>query len=437
MREAFEPREVEFFGLNGWDYDRGVLVHRYTLGTVAFEERFVFPHADRLHTNAAFERACDVLHVAASTSYYKAAAPCMVTGIPGWLSRFAQELFLHGLAEFAMTNGLEPIRPGFELREPVNLGHDTDEGNHGRGTDRGAPTLVAVGGGKDSIVTVESMKRAGKPFVLGSVRTHRAIDETAAISGAEHLVVDRVIDPKLLDLNERGALNGHVPVTAINSAALAVLAIGLGLSAVVMSNEASASVPLAQYRGMAVNHQWSKSLDCERLLSEYLPVPYFSLLRPLHEVEICRRFAGLPRYFDTVTSCNRAYTAAGRASGMRWCGDCPKCRFVFLGLAPFLSPETMQRIVGLDLLADASAAAADAYRAILGISGEPPMECIGTVDESNWAMARLARSPQWGNHAVVQALAGEVQVNPTWDPLFERSDDRIPDEWRKAADALS
>ena len=275
------------------------------------------------------------------------------------------------------------------------------------------------------------------PLVLGSVRTHRAIDETAVLAGVEHLVVDRIIDPKLLNLNEIGALNGHVPVTAINSAALAALSIGLGYSAVIMSNEASASVPLAQYRGIAVNHQWSKSLDCERLLSEYLPVPYFSLLRPLHEVEICRRFAGLPRYFDTVTSCNRAYTAAGRASGMRWCGDCPKCRFVFLGLAPFLSPETMQRIVGLDLLADASAAAADAYRAILGISGEPPMECIGTVDESNWAMARLAQDPRWGNHAVVQALASEVPVNPTWDPLSERSEDRIPDEWRKAADALS
>lgn len=437
MREAFEPREVEFFGLNGWDYDRGVLVHRYALGGIAFEERYVFPHADRLHTNAAFERACDVLHVAASTSYYKAAAPGTVTGIPGWLSRFAEELFLNGLAEFAMTNGLDPIRPGFERCGPIHFGQDTDEGNSGRGTGRDAPALVAVGGGKDSIVTIESTKRAGKPFVLGSVRTHRAIDETAAIAGVEHLVVDRILDPSLLALNERGARNGHVPVTAINSSALAALAIGLGLSAVVMSNEASASVPLAQYRGTAVNHQWSKSLDCERLLAEHLSVPYFSLLRPLHEVEICRRFAGLPQYFDTVTSCNRAYTAEGRALGTRWCGDCPKCRFVFLGLAPFLPPETLQRIVGLDLLADTGAAAADAYRAILGISGEPPMECIGTVDESNWAMARLVNDPLWGNHSVVQALASEVRVDPTWDPLTDRGDHRIPDGWLEAADALS
>lgn len=437
MRESFEPREVECFELNGWDYDRGVLVHRYALDNLDFEERYVFPHADRLDANEAFERACDVLHVAASTSYYKAAAPGLVTGIPGWLPGFSKELFLHGLAEFAMANGLDPIRPTFALLEPVNFDYDPDEDDYGWNADRDGTAIVAVGGGKDSIVTIESMKRAGKPFVLASVRTHRAIDETAAIAGVEHLVVDRVIDPRLLELNERGALNGHVPVTAINSAALAALCIGLDYAAVIMSNEASASVPLAHYRGMDVNHQWSKSLDCEELLSMYLPGIYFSLLRPLHEVEICRRFAKLPQYFDTITSCNRAYTAAGRASGTRWCGDCPKCRFVFLGLAPFLPPDTMQRIVGADLLADTSTAAADAYRAILGISGEPPMECIGTVDESNWAMLQLAHSPEWGNHAVVRALAGEVRVDPAWDPLSERDIDAIPDDWRKAADALS
>ena len=437
MRELFEPREVECFQLNGWDYDRGVLVHRYALDDLTFEERYVFPHANRLDANGAFERACDLLHVAASTSYYKAAAPSTVTGIPAWLPRFSEELFLNGLAEFAMDNELDPIRPRFTLLGPGNVDGNPDEDYSGRTPDPQTPAIVAVGGGKDSIVTLESMKRAGKPFVLASVRTHRAIDETAALAGAEHLVVDRVIDPRLLELNERGALNGHVPVTAINSAALAALCIGLGYSAVIMSNEASASVPLAHYRGMDVNHQWSKSLDCEELLSTYLPGIYFSLLRPLHEVEICRRFAKLPQYFDTVTSCNRAYTAAGRASGTRWCGDCPKCRFVFLGLAPFLPPHTLQRIVGTDLLADTSAAAADTYRAILGIAGEPPMECIGTIDESNWALSQLAGSPEWGSHAVVRALAEEVRVDPSWDPLSERGDHCIPGEWREAADALS
>ena len=436
--ERFEPASSELFELNGWDFDAGVLLHRYALDGIDFEERFVFPHAARLDTGLAFERACDVLHVAASTSYYKAGAPAMVTGIPGWLPRFAEELFLHGLAEFALTNQLDPIRPGFALLEPVDFDYDPEEDDHGYSSDPDAPALVAVGGGKDSIVTIESMKRAGRPFVLGSVRTHRAIEDTAALAGVEHLVIDRVIDPRLLGLNERGALNGHVPVTAINSSALAALAIGLGLSAVIMSNEASASVPITSHRGIDVNHQWSKSLDCEGMLSFYLPVPYFSLLRPLHEVEICRRFARLPQYFGTVTSCNRAYTAIGRASGTRWCGDCPKCRFVFLGLAVFLPPPVMRQMFdGLDLLADPSPDAIDAYRSLLGIGGEPPLECVGTVEESNWAVARLAADAAWSGHPVVRALSGETRVVASYVPLAEREFDAIPELWLKAADALS
>jgi hypothetical protein len=438
MRAPFDPSASEFFELNGWDFDAGVLLHRYALDGIDFEERFVFPHADRLDTGSAFERACDVLHVAASTSYYKAGAPGMVTGIPGWLPRFAEELFLHGLAEFALTNQLDPIRPGFALLDPIDFDYNPEEDDHDYSSNPGDPALVAVGGGKDSIVTIESMKRARKPFVLGSVRTHRAIEDTAALAGVEHLVIDRIIDPKLLELNDRGALNGHVPVTAINSSALAALAIGLGLSAVIMSNEASASVPITSHRGLEVNHQWSKSLECEETLSFYLPVPYFSLLRPLHEVEICRRFAKLPQYFGTVTSCNRAYTATGRAAGTRWCGDCPKCRFVFLGLAVFLPPPVMRQMFdGLDLLVEPSSHAIDAYRSLLGLGGEPPLECVGTVVESNWAITRLARDPLWSGHAVVRALVGEARVDPSWDPLAEREFDAIPEHWRKAADALS
>ena len=438
MPGSYDPSHAECFSLLGWDFDRGVLVHQYALDDHEFEERFVFPRAERMHTGEAFERACDLLHVAAATSYYKAGAPGMVSGIPGWLPGFAGPVFTHGLAEFAMSNGLDPIQPAYAYLEPVDFDYDPDEDDCGWVPDRSDPALVAVGGGKDSIVTIESMRRAAMPFVLGSVRTHRAIEETAAISGAEHLVIDRVIDPRLLALNEQGALNGHVPVTAINSAALAALAIGLDLSAVIMSNEASASVPLAGYRGMPVNHQWSKGVEFEELMAFYLPLPYFSLLRPLHEVEVCRRFARLPDYFGTVTSCNRAYTAVGRAAGTRWCADCPKCRFVFLALAPFLAPDTLRGIFdGVDLLADAGDRNLDAYRAILGIAGEPPMECIGTTEESQWAVLRLASDAGWRNHSVVRVLSGEVSVDPAWDPLSERDEDWIPDEWRGAADALA
>lgn len=443
MSDSFDPGAVEAFTYDTWDFDEqsGVLRLRYRLGSLAFEEQFTFPTGRAFDGRAAFDAggsfaaAVDVLHLCAGLSYYKTAAPPMVEGVPSHLQAFAAELYLHGLAEFAMTNGLDPIRPRLATRPRArSTGRSVLGDAENGGASMGA--LVAVGGGKDSAVTLESLRRAGRAAIATSVNTHPAIEATARAGGCDHLVIGRRLDPLLLELNDRGAHNGHVPVTAINSCALAALATGIGADAVVMSNESSASVPITTYRGLAVNHQWSKSLECEHALAALLPVPYFSLLRPLHEVEICRRFAALPDYFDVVTSCNQAYTAAGRAAGTRWCGDCPKCRFVFLALAPFLPPAVLTRIFeGHDLLADA--AASDAYRGILGIGGAPPLECVGTTRESRWALARLAESAAWRDRAVVRALGSEVAVVAGWDPLAERGVHRIPADWIEVADALA
>lgn len=496
--DVFDPRSVHTFRYDGWELlgsertarDGGArsveVLLRFVLEgestRVEFVERFVFPcapgngssdgvldgaldgvpeQAPAGHDDPRLSAALEVLMVCAGTSYYKAAAPARVEGVPEWLAGFTHELYLHGLAEFALVNDLDVVCPEVSTVQSaagVSSGHpssngssngssnDSDNGNNSvnrnNSVKRNTPVLVAVGGGKDSIVAIEMLRTAlaggGRPdsdqqLVLGSVRTHRAIEATAQVAHLRHLVVDRELDPLLFALNERGALNGHVPVTAINSAALAVCAVLNGYGTLVMANEWSASVPMAEHRGMAVNHQWSKSLECERLLAALLPVEYFSVLRPLHEVEICRRFAALPRYFDVVTSCNRAYTAVGRAAGTRWCGDCPKCRFVYLGLAPFLSLAEMDRIFeGARLLDDPHGV--DAYRSILGLSGVPPLECVGTVQESRWAMQRLAAgtecAPVWRDAAVVRALAQELSgTRVTSDPLVDRGEHAIPSTW--------
>jgi hypothetical protein len=428
MSEPFDPSRIEAFHHDGWDVDGDEVRLRYLLGPHRFQERFVVPGlGSGLARTGDVEATVSLLHVCAGTSYYKAAAPPEVTGVPSWLAGFAASLYLDGLAEFAMANDRPLVAPDFStvpaLPEIGPLSTDV----------RG---LVAVGGGKDSTVTIESCRSAGRDIVLGSVRTHRAIADTARVSGYRYLVVDRVIDPRLLELNGRGALNGHVPVTAINSTALALLASAHGIGNVVMSNESSASVPITSHGGRPVNHQWSKSLECEATLAGLLPVRYFSLLRPLHEVEICRRFATLTGYFGVVTSCNQAYTAVGRAAGTRWCGTCPKCHFVFLGLAPFLTRAELVGIFdGRDLLDDP--ANEIGFRSVLGMGGPPPMECVGTARESKWAMARLADSDEWRNCAVVSSLAREVDVVAGWSPLDERGPHGIPTDWIGALDALA
>ena len=116
-----------------------------------------------------------------------------------------------------------------------------------------------------------------------------------------------------------------------------------GLGPVVMSNERSASDPNLIWNGHEINHQWSKGVEAEGLLRAALTAhagltePYFSLLRSLSELHIARLFAGITAYDDVVTSCNDAFKLHDPSA--RWCGDCPKCRFVFLAMAPFMERD--------------------------------------------------------------------------------------------------
>ncbi len=165
----------------------------------------------------------------------------------------------------------------------------------------------------------------------------------------------RELDPELGRLNESGALNGHVPVTAIVTAAALLCASLNGYDTVAMANERSASAGNLSWDGVEVNHQFSKSLRVERLLDGALeeldaPVRAFSVLRPASELAIARAFARLDRYHGAFTSCNTIFRLDPELRGTSWCCECPKCRFVFLALAPFSTPEHLRGIFGRDLL---------------------------------------------------------------------------------------
>ena len=109
-----------------------------------------------------------------------------------------------------------------------------------------------------------------------------------------------------------GALNGHVPITAIVSCAALLTAALNGFDAVAMANERSASAGNMMWDGVEVNHQFSKGLRAERLLraalAEAAPdVGLFSVLRPASELAIARAFARMERYHPAFTSCNAIF----------------------------------------------------------------------------------------------------------------------------------
>jgi hypothetical protein len=235
------------------------------------------------------------------------------------------------------------------------------------------------------------LRAAGLEPVPFSVNPNPLIRSVNVASGLTALAVRRQLDPRLFELNKAGALNGHIPVTAINSLIAIATAVWHGLGPVVMSNERSASDPNLIWNGREVNHQWSKGIEAEGLLRDAviahvgLTEPYFSLLRSLSELHIAQLYARTDAYDDVMTSCNKAFKLHDPT--VRWCGDCPKCRFVFLALAPAMDRSRLVHIFGQDLFDDP--AQVPGFLELLGIDAHKPFECVGEVEESLVALAML------------------------------------------------
>lgn len=368
----------------------------------AFTETFQF--AGESPPGPGFDVALRWLHLAAGVSYFKLAMPAVVR-YHGRLSAVEQTFFEHyyreGLAELAYRNHL-PL--------PVDLAIVADDdAAERRYAPLSAGLVVPLGGGKDSLVSCELLRASGRRFRTISVGRSELIADVAAAVGVEHVRIGRTLDPQLLDKNLDG-YRGHVPITGLLAFALLCGSWLNDYDTVVMSNERSANEPtLITEAGVAVNHQYSKSVDFERafadLLSERLDVGfrYFSLLRPWNELAIARRFGATTRYDGVFSSCNRNFRQDGQAASRRWCGDCPKCRFVYLAMAPFMDRPRMDRIFGLNPLDDVHQIRG--YRALLAIDGHKPFECVGEVEESRVAIQALIQNPSWRECAVVAALA--------------------------------
>ncbi len=417
------------------DCSTGVIRLSYELDEIALTERFELPGAPLNwpeRRNQAIENALDLLHWSAGVSYWKAGCPGELSfadrAPDPWQADWLDCLWREGLAEFAWCNQLDVATwPRFEGREQPRAQVSA--------LDLPRRALLPMGGGKDSLVALERLRAADEEITTAQVGNARLITEVAARAGAPHLVVRRRVDPLLGDLNRLGAFNGHVPITAINSAVLVILALVGDFNRVVFANERSADEQtLVDEQGRAVNHQFSKSLVFERRFDAWIKryvaadLEVFSILRRDRELAICREFAGLEQYHDVFSSCNRNFHLDGRSSA-RWCGGCPKCHFVFLALAPFLSPQRLERIFGRDLLADSGQS--DGFGRLLALDGVKPFECVGEAVEARSALAALGRQPLWRDHAVVRALLLRLEGLdvPAIDELCRPGGDHlIPDD---------
>ncbi len=410
----FRPDQIERFRLTTLvvDPDSGVVELGYALDDAwSFTERVVFGPRKVEAVDGwddGFARVARLLHLAAGVSYYKAAMPETLVVETGPISdverRFCIDLYDKGLRELAWHNGL-PLERRITVDAPA-------AGRPAAHLPVMAPPAgigIPIGGGKDSAVVVEALRDRSPTLV--SVNGHPAAHRVGAAAGLDVAVVHRTLDPLLLELNDVGARNGHVPITAIVSLVAVAAGFRLGYDTTVMALEKSADEPTRVAGGggsspaVAVNHQWSKSSEFEEVLAAVLAdtvgpgVRYRSALRDAGELDIAAAFALMPRYHRAFLSCNRAFARSGAD---RWCGECPKCRFVYLALATAMGPDRLVPIFGRDLLREPDQVAG--FRDLFE-EGRKPFECVGTRDESLTAFAELGRDPAWADATVVRALA--------------------------------
>ncbi len=366
---------------------------------ITFHPTVTIPHTGNIDTSALAPYIFNVGLVEA-ISYWKAACPREIVVEAGPLSeeqlRFWYDLFIHGLGEFFYRNNIDFTQTDFlkiipayraEIANDSTDSHRlTDTLNNVSVIPNTTPSdLILVGGGKDSAVTLGMLKQSDRTLqtmVLNPTAAALATIRTAGLS--DSIIVRRTIDPKLLELNAAGYLNGHTPFSAY-LAFLGVLVGRLnGNENVIVSNEQSANEGNVIFHGMEINHQYSKSFRFEQQFRTYsgtfLPSSpsYFSFLRPLNDVQIGMLFAAFPAYYQSFRSCN-----AGSATGV-WCGACPKCAFTYLILFPFLAYQDMLRIFGRDYFTDP--VIMQYVSELVGLTPVKPFECVGTRDEAKLAV---------------------------------------------------
>ena len=358
----------------------------------------------------AARQALRLLHLIAGVSYYKAAVPEEIRieshDIDTDTAALLELIYVNGLGEFAYRNGLD-------LHGRIRFPHRA--GNHAPAPAAGLRehALVAIGGGKDSLVSIEALRSAGIAQTVTWIGGSQLIRACAERTGLPTLNIGRALAPELFEYNRQGAWNGHIPVTVLNSAIMVFAAVLLGVDQVVFSNERSASYGSLIEGTGEVNHQWSKGWACEQAFADHVQahvaadLRYYSLLRPLSELAVARQFAKSDRYDAHFSSCNRNFHLLGERPASRWCGVCPKCHFVFLALAPFMPKPRLVGIFGRNLLDDPAQTAG--YDALLEFQDHKPFECVGEGRESRAAMAALAARPEWREDALVERFAREIR----------------------------
>jgi hypothetical protein len=344
-----------------------------------------------------------------SFSYWKATVSPIIEVRAGSLTAeqvlWWEDLLFHGMGEFFYKNQIDFTPPDF-VKIVSKQGSRLSPAHHDPLPPR---SLLTIGGGRDSALAAGLLNRAGHPFSCMMLNPSSAALEIARqVTASDPVIVRRAICPELLELNRQGYLNGHTPFSAYLAFLGTVCLLLNGYSNLIVANERSSEEGNVQYLGTEINHQYSKSLLFEKRFDDYLQkylasaARYFSLVRPLYELQIGRLFSNFREFFGTFKSCNRNRSAS-------WCGQCPKCVSVFVTMYPFVPTSTLTEIFGRDLFY--SDETIPILRELAGFEIKP-FECVATAGEITAALALAIKKLKTNSEALPPVLDYAVQNIP-------------------------
>ncbi len=376
-----------------------------------FTETIVLPKAfdqNKIPTKLLHEVLAST-HVILGISYYKLYCPKkIITQRP--LSEqqayFFNTVYRKGLGEFFYRNNIDPT--GL-----IEFPFDSELEVRSVEFKRKKRILMGIGGGKDSIVVGELLKEQGEDITALLVETQRSSpisEKVVQEMEVPQLKIERFLDEKIFQQYE-GSYNGHVPISAIFAFLGFLAAVVYDYAYVVVGNEFSSNFGNIDYKGEEINHQWSKSEEFEILFQEYSKnflcpdITYFSPLRPFYEIRIAKMFAAHKKYFPYFSSCNRSFRIHKEKQDKLWCGECPKCVFVFTLLSAFLSKEELVEIFGKNLYEKERLLLM--FRDVLGFGGTKPFDCVGTFEEAQAAF--FLAGEKFKGDFVMEQLQGMIK----------------------------
>ncbi len=422
---------AELFRYVDLDVSADTLMGTYDLDGRTFVESVTFEGVKSLEAPAVVSLA-QLWYLIAGLSYYKAGAARRIdvgtTPLGTQGRRLLKAALSDGLGEFAYRNQIPLSDVTIEGRTGVEPFEPFVDPNR---------VLTPFGGGIDSVVTTERLRGSVDQtlFVVSpSSGRFAPLEETAAVTGLDVVRASRTLDPQIVRGDE-SFFNGHVPVTAMMTLLAAVAAVASGRGGVALSNEHSSSVANLRWYNSDINHQWSKSWNAENLIGHAIAervgdeLVVASYLRDRSELWVAQVFSELEQYHHVFRSCNRAFTQVLDQRSPQWCGECDKCLFVNLVLAPFMSRSALRAIFSSEPLSDP---ARDAQlRTLVGLGAEhKPFECVGDPDESAVALTEVSHHEEWRDVTALVVLAHELRTERDLSDLLEpQGTSRVPANW--------